>query len=95
MRFWDDAFPMVLTGEQVRVLFSGAVRYAVTRGTGASRMTAEAVRAHIREIDEGTLGIIARDIRMEADAWGEEAVGSFAALPGEIDAELERRSREA
>ena len=89
--FWDRPFPIVLTGTEMRVLFTGAVRYAMTRGTPASRMTAEAVRAHLADIDAGTLQIIARDIRGEAEAWGEEAVGHFAALPEEIDAELERR----
>lgn len=91
MRFWDDAYPMVLTGSEVRVLFTGAVRYAVTRGTPASRMTAEAVRSHLADIDAGTLCIVARDISREAEAWGCEAVGDFAGLPGEIEAELARR----
>lgn len=95
MRFWDDCYPMVLKGEEARVLWIGAVRYAVCRGTGASRMTAEAVRAHLADIDAGTLQIIARDIRREAETWGEEAVGHFAALPGEIDEELKRRGEHA
>ena len=89
--FWDRPFPIVLTGTEMRVLFTGAVRYAMTRGTGASRMTAEAVRAHLLDLDEGTLEIVARDIRSEAEAWSWEAVGAFAPLPGEIDRELERR----
>lgn len=89
--FWDRPFPLVLTGTEMRVLFTGAVRYAMTRGTGASRMTAEAVRAHLGDIDDGTLEIVARDIRSEAEAWSWEAVGAFAPLPGEIDRELERR----
>lgn len=89
--FWDRPFPLVLTGTEMRVLFVGAVRYAMTRGTGASRMTAEAVRAHLWDIDDGTLEIVARDIRSEAEAWGERAVGAFAPLPDEIDRELERR----
>ncbi len=93
--FWTKAFPIVLKGEEVRVLWTGAVRYAVCRGTGASRMTAEAVRAHLADIDAGTLQIIARDIRREAEAWGEEAVGHFATLPGEIDEELKRRGEHA
>lgn len=89
--FWDRPFPIVLTGTEMRVLFVGAVRYAMTRGTGASRMTAGAVRAHLGDLDEGTLGIVARDIRHEAESWGEDAVGAFAPLPDEIDRELERR----
>lgn len=89
--FWDRPFPIVLTGTEMRVLFTGAVRYAMHRGTGASHMTADAVRAHLADLDEGTLGIVARDIRHEAEAWGEDAVGAFALLPGEIDKELERR----
>lgn len=89
--FWDRPFPIVLTGIEMRVLFTGAVRYAMTRGTPASRMTAEAVRAHLRDLDEGTLEIVARDIRSEAEAWSWEAVGAFAPLPGEIDRELEGR----
>lgn len=89
--FWDQPFPIVLAGTEMRVLFVGAVRYSMTRGTGASRMTAEAVRAHLPDLDEGTLEIVARDIRSEAEAWGEDAVGAFAPLPDEIDRELERR----
>lgn len=89
--FWERPFPLVLTGSEMRVLWVGAVRYAMTRGTGASRMTAEAVRAHLGDIDDGTLEIVARDIRSEAEAWDWEAVGAFAPLPGEIDKELERR----
>ena len=89
--FWERPFPLVLTGSEIRVLWVGAVRYAMTRGTGASRMTAEAVRAHLRDLDEGTLGIVARDIRSEAEAWDWGAVGAFAPLPEEIDRELERR----
>lgn len=89
--FWERPFPLVLTGSEMRVLWVGAVRYAMTRGTRASRMTAEAVRARLRDLDEGTLGIVARDIRSEAEAWIWEAVGAFAPLPGEIDRELERR----
>ena len=89
--FWDRPFPIVLTGTEMRVLFTGAVRYAMTRGTPASRMAAEAVRAHLSDLDEGTLGIVARDVRHEAEAWGEDAVGAFAPLPDEIDKELERR----
>lgn len=89
--FWDRPFPIVLAGTEMRMLFVGAVRYAMTRGTPASRMTAEAVRAHLTDLDDGTLEIVARDIRHEAEAWGEEAVGAFAPLPDEIDRELERR----
>ena len=89
--FWERPFALVLTGTEMRVLWTGAVRYAMTRGTPASRMTAEAVRAHLRDLDDGTLEIVARDIRSEMEAWGEGAVGAFAPLPGEIDAELERR----
>ena len=89
--FWERPFPVTLTGSEMRVLWTGAVRYAMTRGTGASRMTAEAVRAHLRDLDDGTLGIVARDIRSEMEAWGEDAVGAFAPLPEEIDRELERR----
>ena len=76
MTSFGDALPMVVTGGEMRVLFTGAVRYAMTRGTGASRMTAEAVRAHLADLDEGTLRIIARDIRREAETWGKEAVGT-------------------
>ena len=89
--FWDRPFPMVLTGEEVRVVWTAAVRYAVCRGTPASHMTANAVRRHLEDLDDGTLGIIAKDIRYEAGCWGEEAVGRFAPLPDEIDAELEKR----
>lgn len=89
--WWDRPHALVLTGFEMRVLWVGAVRYAMARGTGASRMTAEAVRAHLGDIDEGTLGIVARDIRSEAEAWSWEAVGAFAPLPGEIDRELEGR----
>ena len=89
--FWDRPFPIVLASSEMRVLWVGAVRYAMTRGTGASRMTAEAVRAHLGDIDDGTLEIVARDIRSEAEAWSWEAVGAFAPLPGEIDRELEGR----
>lgn len=89
--FWERPFPLVLTGSEMRVLFTGAARYAMTRGTPASRMTADAVRAHLSDLDVDTLDIVARDIRHEAEAWGEDAVGAFAPLPGEIDRELERR----
>ena len=89
--FWDRPFPVTLTGAEMRMLFTGAVRYAMHRGTGGAHMTADAVRAHLADLDEGTLEIIARDIRHEAEAWGEGSVGRFAALPGEIDRELERR----
>ena len=88
---WNAAYPMVLTGVEARVIWTGAVRYAMHRGTGGARMTADAVRAHLADLDDGTLEIIARDIRREAEAWGEESVGRFAGLPDEIDAELERR----
>ena len=90
-RFWDKPFPMVLTGVEARVIWTGAVRYAMHRGTGGAHMTADAVRAHLADLDDGTLEIIARDIRREAEAWGEESVGRFAALPREIDRELKRR----
>ena len=86
--FWDRPFPVVLTGAEMRVLFTGAVRYAMHRGTGGSSMTAEAVRAHLADLDEGTLEIIARDIRRES---GYGPVPYFEGLPDEIDAELERR----
>ena len=32
--FWDRPFPVTLTGAEMRVLFTGAVRYAMHRGTG-------------------------------------------------------------
>ena len=87
---WDRPYPMVLTGGEARVVWTGAVRYAMRRGTGGARMTADAVRAHLADLDDGTLEIIARDIRREAEAWGEESVGRFMGLPDEIDAELKR-----
>lgn len=89
--FWDRPFPIVLSGSEIRVLWTGAVRYAMHRGTGASLMTAEAVRAHLADLDDGTLRIIARDIRGEAELWGDGSVGHFSALPGEIEGELEGR----
>ena len=89
--FWDKPYPMVLTGVEARMIWTGAVRYAMHRGTGGAHMTADAVRAHLADLDEGTLGVIARDLRHQAEAWGEESVGHFAKLPAEIDAELERR----
>ena len=91
MTFWDDPHPLVLTGSEMRVLFSGAVRYAMHRGTFASKETAEAVRRHIREIDEGTLEIIARDIEWDTQLGG---CPYFEELPGEIDEELRRRKGE-
>lgn len=91
MTFWDDPNPLVLTGSEMRVLFSGAVRYAMHRGTFASKETAEAVRRHIREIDEGTLEIIARDIEWDTQLGG---CPYFEELPGEIEEELERRKVE-
>ena len=92
--FWDKPYPMVLTGGEARVIWTGAVRYAMHRGTGGAHMTADAVRAHLSDLDEGTLDVIARDIRREAEAWGEESVGHFAGLPDEIDAELDRRKND-
>ena len=92
--FWDKPYPMVLTGVEARVIWTGAVRYAMHRGTGGAHMTADAVRAHLADLDDGTLGVIARDIRREAETWGEESVGRFAALPDEIDAELDRRKND-
>ena len=86
--FWDRPFPVTLTGAEMRVLFTGAVRYAMHRGTGGSSMTAEAVRSHLADLDEGTLEIIARDVRRES---GYGPVPYFEGLPDEIDAELERR----
>lgn len=86
--FCDRPFPIVLTGAEMRVLFTGAVRYAMHRGTGGSSMTADAVRAHLADLDEGTLEIVARDLRQES-AYG--PVPHFEGLPDEIDAELERR----
>lgn len=91
MTFWDDPHPLVLTGSEMRVLFSGAVRYAMHRGTFASKETAEAVRRHIREIDEGTLEIIARDIEWDTQLGG---CPYFEELPGEIEEELESRKVE-
>lgn len=91
MTFWDDPHPLVLMGSEMRVLFSGAVRYAMHRGTFASKETAEAVRRHIREIDEGTLEIIARDIEWDTQLGG---CPYFEELPSEIDEELERRKVE-
>ena len=90
--YWlDRPNPMVLTGGEIRVLFCGAVRYAVCRGTFASKETAEAVKRHIADIDSGTLMVIARDIEIELDAWGNEAVRYFENLPKLIEEELERR----
>lgn len=89
--FWARPFPMVLTGGEMRVLFTGAARYAMRRVTPASRMTADAVRAHLRDLDEGTLGVVARDVRWETEAWGAGSCPHFWSLPDEIDAELERR----
>ena len=86
--FWGRPFPVTLTGAEMRVLFTGAVRYAMHRGTGGSSMTAEAVMAHLSDIDEGTLEIIARDVRRES---GYGPVPYFEGLPDEIDKELERR----
>ena len=86
--FWVRPFPVTLTGAGMRVLFTGAVRYAMHRGTGGSSMTAEAVRAHLPDLDEGTLETIARDRRRES---GYGSVPHFEGLPGEIDAELEGR----
>lgn len=86
--FWDRTFPLTVTGAEMRVLFTGAVRYAMRRGTGGSSMTAEAVRAHLADLDEGTLEIIARDVRRES---GYGPVPYFEGLPDEIDKELERR----
>ena len=92
--FWDRPYPMVLTGGEARVIWTGAVRYAMHRGTGGAHMTADAVRAHLADLDDGTLEIIARDIRREAEAWGRGSVGRFASLPDEIDAELDRRKND-
>ena len=89
--FWDRPFPMALSGGEMRVLFTGAVRYAMRRGTGGSHMTAEAVRAHLADIDEGTLAVIARDIRHELGAFGSGSCPWFESLPDEIDREIERR----
>lgn len=86
--FWDRRFPVSLTGAEMRVLFTGAVRYAMHRGTGGSSMTADAVRAHLTDLDEGTLKIVARDIRQES---GYGPVPHFEGLPEEIDREIERR----
>lgn len=90
MTFWDEPHPMALLGSEMRVLFSGAVRYAMHRGTFASKETAEAVRRHIREIDDGTLEVIARDIE-----WDDHLGGCpyFEELPREIHEELDRRGR--
>lgn len=89
--FWDDPHPFVLTGGEMRVLFSGAVRYAMHRGTLASKETAEAVRRHIRELDEGTLTVIARDIEWDTQLGG---CPYFEGLPMEINEELDRRKGE-
>lgn len=86
--FWDEPHPMVLLGSEMRVLFSGAVRYAMHRGTFASRETAEAVRRHIRELDDGTLTVIARDIEWDTQLGG---CPYFDELPAEIHDELNRR----
>lgn len=59
------------------------------RGTFASKETAEAVRRHIREIDEETLTVIARDIENGSRLGG---CTYFEELPREIHEELERRS---
>ena len=89
--FWDDPHPLVLTGGEMRVLFSGAVRYAMHRGTLASKETAEAVRRHIRELDKGTLMVIARDIEWDTQLGG---CPYFEGLPMEINEELDRRKGE-
>lgn len=89
--FWDRPFPMALSGGEMRVLFTGAVRYAMHRGTGGSRMTAAAVREHLADIDEGTLAIIARDIRYDLEAFGSGSCPGFESLPDEIDREIEGR----
>ena len=91
MTFWDDPHPLVLTGSEMRVLFSGAVRYAMHRGTFASKETAEAVRRHIRELDKGTLTVIARDIEWDTQLGG---CPYFEGLPMEINEELDRRKGE-
>ena len=89
--FWDRPFPVTLTGGEMRVIFTGAVRYAMHRGTGGSRMTAEAVRSHLADIDEGTLAVIARDVRYDLGALGSGSCPWFESLPDEIDREIERR----
>ena len=91
MTFWDDPHPLVFTGSEMRVLFSGAVRYAMHRGTFASKETAEAVRRNLRKLDEGTLEIIARDIEWDTQLGG---CPYFEELPGEIYEELRRRKGE-
>lgn len=90
-RFWERPFPVTLTGGEMRVLWTGAVRYAMHRGTGASRMTADAVRAHLADLDVGTLGVIADDIRYDLGAFGSDSCPGFEALPDEIDREIARR----
>ena len=89
--FWDEPHPIALLGSEMRVLFSGAVRYAMHRGTFASKETADAVLRHIRELDEGTLTVIARDIENDAQlGW----CPYFEGLPAEIHEELKRRSED-
>ena len=90
-RWWDEPHPIVLTGGEMRVLWMGAVRYAMHRGTFASRETAESVERHIREIDAGTLQVIARDVEYEK---GLGECRYFGHLPGLIDKELKRRESE-
>ena len=90
--WWDGLNPIVLTGSEMRVLWAGAVRYSMHRGTGASKMTAEAVAAHLRDIDDGTLRVIARDIEWEMRVC---ACPYFERIPKLIDEELERRGCDA
>lgn len=78
---WDDKMPMVLTVEEVRMLFTGAARYALPRGTLGSRAVARAVAAHAAELDEGTLSIVVGDVEHEVSRRDEMRADGAAYLP--------------
>lgn len=94
MNFWNKEFPVTLTGEEMRVLWTGAVRYAMHRGTFGSKGTANAVMAHLADIDTGTLACIQNDLTLEIQLLGSESVRYFEDLPDAIADELERRGHE-
>lgn len=94
MSWWDETQRFELTGEEVRCVWSSAARYAMGRGTFASRAVANAIRRNISQIDTGTLDVIARDIDWEMDREPGCVCKYFRDLPGEIRKEIDERSHD-
>ena len=63
--FWDERRTMSLTGRDVRMLFTGMLRYELGRSGSRDEWVARCIESHAHELDVGTLQVLINDIERE------------------------------